>query len=70
MKLRPILNPDNPPTGDMFNALNWFETLCRMRGKTEVTEDEVLEHLIAEGRIDLARAFVRDYFSELPDAPQ
>lgn len=66
MKLRPILNPDNPPTGDMFLALNWFETLCRMRGKTEVAEDEVLEHLIAEGRIDLAKAFVRDYFLAEP----
>lgn len=70
MKLRPILNPDNPPTGDMFIALNWFETLCRMRGKAEVTEDEVVEHLMSEGRPDLAMAFVRDYFSELPDAPR
>lgn len=70
MKLRPILNPDNPPTGAMFEVLNWFETLCRMRGKTEVTEDEVLAFLIAEDRLDLAKAFVRDYFCELPDAPQ
>lgn len=54
----------------MFNALNWFETLCRMRGKAEVTEDEVLEHLIAEDRLDLAKTFVRAYFLELPDAPQ
>lgn len=54
----------------MFNALNWFETLCRMRGKNEVTEDEVVEYLMSEGRPDLAMAFVRDYFSELPDAPQ
>lgn len=68
MKLRPILNPDNPPEGDMFTELNWFETVCRMRGRSEVSEDEVVAHLIAEGRDDLALAFVTDYF--LPAASQ
>lgn len=68
MKLRPIINPDNPPEGDMFTELNWFETVCRMRGRSEVSKDEVVAHLIAEGRDDLALAFVTDYF--LPAASQ
>lgn len=55
----------------MFDALNWFETLCRMRGVTEVSEADVRHHLIEEEkRPDLADAFVRAYFCELPDAPQ
>jgi hypothetical protein len=68
--MRPILNPDNPPTGDMFTALNWLETLCRMRGQMEITEAEVVEHLaVAEGRPDLARAFATGYL--LPqDGPE
>ena len=71
MKLRPMLNPDNPPTGDMFTALNWLETVCRMRGKTEITEAEVVQHLLTdEGRPDLAKAFVMDYLCSLPDEPQ
>lgn len=68
MKLRPILNPDNPPKGDMLTELNWFETLCRTQGRTEVSEEEVVAHLIAEGRDDLAMAFLTDYF--LPVASQ
>lgn len=71
MKLRPILNPDHPPRGDLFNALNWYETLCRMRGVTEVSEDEVVRHLLEEeGRADLAMAFSASHLCELPDAPQ
>ncbi len=71
MKLRPILNPEHPPEGDMFNALNWFETLCRMRGVTEVTEEDVLMHLIREeDRPDLAKAFSPTYFCALPDEPR
>lgn len=63
MKMKPLLNPDHPPRGDMFDALNWFETLCRIKGVTEITDEDVLDHLIQkEGRIDLAKAFVTDYF--------
>lgn len=69
MSARPIINPDNPPTGDMFTALNWLETVCRMRGKTEITEAEVVDHLLFnEGRPDLAKAFAMVYFCALPDA--
>ena len=71
MTLRPILNPNNPPKGDMFDALNWFETLCRMRGVTEVSEADVRRHLAEEEkRPDLAEAFVRAYFCELPAEPR
>lgn len=67
--MRPILNPDNPPTGDMFTALNWLETLCRIGGQTYITEAEVLDHLaVTEGRPDLARAFVTGFL--LPDGPE
>lgn len=68
MKMKPLLNPDHPPRGDMFEQLNWLETLCRMRGVSEISEDDVLGHLINEGRVDLAKAFVTDYF--LPAASE
>lgn len=71
MKLRPVINPDNPPEGDLFNALNWYETLCRMRGVTEVTEDEVVHHLLEdEKRPDLAMAFSASHLCALPDDPR
>lgn len=67
--LRPILNPNNMPEGDMFLALNWLETLCRLSGKTEISEGDVVQHLLKEeGRLDLAKAFVKEYLLPLPDA--
>lgn len=71
MKLQPIINPDNPPTGDLFLALNWYETLCRMRGVTEVEEADVLRHLLEyEGSLDLVKAFSAEHFCAPPAGPQ
>lgn len=66
MKLRPLLNPDHPPSGDMLSLLEWFETRCRVRGAAWVSEDDVRRFLREEGRPDLAEAFVSDYFCALP----
>jgi hypothetical protein len=53
----------------MFKALNWYETLCRIQGITEVTEADVVGHLTqGEGRVDLAKDFVSDYL--LPAASE
>ncbi len=63
MKLRPLLNHNHLPSGDMLLALNWFEARCIIRGIPEVTEAEVVEYLRQDkGREDLAKAFVSDYF--------
>lgn len=70
MNLRPILNPDHAPKGDMLDALTWLETRCRIRGTAFVTEDDVLKFLRDEGRPDLAVAFVTDFLLPLPDAAQ
>lgn len=67
--MRPILNPDCVPKGDMFTALNWLETKCRLSGKREVTEAEVICFLTEEEkRPDLAEAFATGYLCPLPDA--
>lgn len=71
MKLRPLVNPDYKPSGDMLHALNWYETVCRMRKVQEVSEDDVVRFLLEdEGRPDLAAAFVTEYLCELPVEPQ
>ena len=68
MRLRPLVNPDSPPSGDMLLALNWFETKCRIAGVSEVTEEDVVRFLVEdEGRIDLGKAFVTRYLCALPD---
>lgn len=71
MKLKPILNPDHAPSGDMFKALNWLETRCSMRGIHSVTEQEVREFLEREEwRPDLAADFDPRYLIPLPDDAQ
>ena len=57
MKLRPILNPDFYPEGDMWLELTMFETLCRANEKWIVTEDEARQFLRDRGRSDLAEDF-------------
>lgn len=56
--LRPIINPELPPTGDMLDALTWLETAHRMREIAKITEGEARAFLRdEEGRPDLAEAF-------------
>lgn len=70
MTLVPIPNPDHPPTGDLLTALLWLETRCRIRGITEVTEEQVRAFLTEEEkRPDLAAKFVRAHLCERPDEP-
>lgn len=57
MKLRPILNPDCYPGGDMWLELTMLETLCRAKEKWTITEDEAREFLRERGRPDLAEKF-------------
>lgn len=65
VRLRPILNPDSPPSGDMLDALVWLETRCRMQGQTDVTESEVRRFLAEEGGPDLAATFVTEHLMPL-----
>lgn len=56
------LDPEVCPTGDMFQELLWYETLCRMNKKTRTTENEVRAFLRDDqGRPDLAEAFSISY---------
>lgn len=66
MKLRPLLNPEHPPSGDMLGLLEWFETRCRVRGLAWVNADDVRRFLREEGRPDLADSFVSDFLCALP----
>ena len=67
--LRPVINPDNPPSGDLFNALNWLEALCRTNGVERVTENDVRRFLAEdEGRPDLAKVFSAEHLCAFPDA--
>ncbi len=48
MKLRPVLNYENPPTGPLVNALMHFEARCQMRGILVVDESDVRRFLTDE----------------------
>ena len=70
MKLRPLLNPEHSPSGDMLSLLEWFETRCRARGVAWVDTEDVKQFLREEERPDLADVFVNDYLCALPDGAQ
>lgn len=66
MDVRPILNWENMPCGDMLRKLAVFEALCNARGLTVVPEDDVRAFLREEGREDLARDFSPSFFRGAP----
>ena len=68
-KLRPLLNPDFYPKGDMWLELTMLEGLCRAREKWEVTEEEVREFLRERGRPDLAEEFNSRHLHTSSDDP-
>jgi hypothetical protein len=48
MNLRPVLNHEDPPRGEIANALMHFEARCQIQGRLIVTEGEVRDFLRAE----------------------
>ena len=69
MNLRPILNPDHYPEGDMWLHLSMLETLCRAEERWVVTEDYVRDFLRSRGREDLAEDFSPRHLHTSCDGP-
>lgn len=57
MELRPILNPDCYPEGDMWLELTMLETLCRAKEQWVISDEEARQFLRDRGRPDLAEKF-------------
>ncbi len=48
MKLRPIVDYENPPAGPLLDALLHYEARCQMQGLSVVEEADVRHFLEAE----------------------
>jgi len=55
--MRPLLNSENMPRGKMLEKLALFEAICKARGVTSVTEQDVRAFLTAQASPKLAERF-------------
>lgn len=59
--MKPVLNWEHMPRGDMLHLLSMFTAVCDVRDVETVTAEDVAQFLTDKGRPDLVQKFSPAY---------